>query len=297
MVSMRHTLRFLLNHPLAARRRWPTLARFARWQLTSRGGAKPVVHDWLEGVRFLVRRGETGLTGNLYAGLHEFEDMAFVLHVLRPGDLFVDIGANAGAYTLLGCGVAGASGVSVEPIPETYSRLVANLALNQLQSRVEAHQVGLADRAGLLRFSADGDTINHALAEDETAACTVEVPVLTLDELLAGRAPMLIKLDVEGLEDRVLAGATQTLRQASLRALVMETNQAGARYGRDEDRLWRVVREAGFEPVRYEPFARRLSPLGADRADSGNTLFVRDAALLQRRVQESKVYRVHGIDL
>ena len=71
-----------------------------------------------------MRHGETGLTGNLYAGLHEFADMAFVMHALRPTDLFVDIGANAGSYTILACAVAKARGCAFEPLPSTYRRLV-----------------------------------------------------------------------------------------------------------------------------------------------------------------------------
>lgn len=61
------------------------------------GGA--IVYDWVNGAKFLVRNSETGLTGNVYTGLHEFADMAFVLHVLRPADLFVDVGATTSAPT------------------------------------------------------------------------------------------------------------------------------------------------------------------------------------------------------
>ncbi len=42
----------------------------------------------------VVEPGTTGATGNVYCGLHEFEDMALLLHILRKVDRFVDIGAN-----------------------------------------------------------------------------------------------------------------------------------------------------------------------------------------------------------
>jgi hypothetical protein len=42
----------------------------------------------------------TGATGNVYYGLHEFQDMAFVTHYLREGYLFADIGANIGSYSV-----------------------------------------------------------------------------------------------------------------------------------------------------------------------------------------------------
>jgi len=44
----------------------------------------------------VARPGETGVTGNIYTGLHEFSSMGYLLHVLREGDLFVDVGANVG---------------------------------------------------------------------------------------------------------------------------------------------------------------------------------------------------------
>ena len=42
-----------------------------------------------------------GVTGNVYCGLHDFAEMSFMLHLLRAGDLFADIGANVGSYTVL----------------------------------------------------------------------------------------------------------------------------------------------------------------------------------------------------
>jgi hypothetical protein len=45
----------------------------------------------------LRRKSAFCVTGNIYCGLHEFADMGFVLHFLRPGDLFVDVGANIAA--------------------------------------------------------------------------------------------------------------------------------------------------------------------------------------------------------
>ncbi len=58
----------------------------------------------------------TGATGNIYAGLHEFDDMAFFLHLLRPEDMFADVGSNIGSYTILASGVVGAKSVAFEPV-------------------------------------------------------------------------------------------------------------------------------------------------------------------------------------
>ncbi|WP_017364163.1 hypothetical protein, partial [Methylococcus capsulatus] len=101
-----NTLSFLLNHPLSQGRKLPALARFVRWQLGSRLLPGEVVCPFVNDACLVVRPGMTGATGNLYVGLHEFEDMAFLLHYLRPEDLFVDVGANVGSYTVLAGGAS-----------------------------------------------------------------------------------------------------------------------------------------------------------------------------------------------
>jgi hypothetical protein len=101
IMGLANTIPFLLNHPLSRGRKVATLTRFALWQCRARtvGGAMPF--EFVNGSKLLAAPGLTGATGNLYVGLHEFEEMAFALHFLRPGDLFADVGANVGSYTIL----------------------------------------------------------------------------------------------------------------------------------------------------------------------------------------------------
>lgn len=108
---------FMLNHPLNQGSIRSTLKRFLYWQLGSRLVMGDVLVPFVDNTLLRVRPGMTGATCNIYVGLHEFEDMAFVLHLLRSGDLFVDIGANIGSYTVLAGGAVGAKCISVEPIP------------------------------------------------------------------------------------------------------------------------------------------------------------------------------------
>ena len=101
-------IKHLLNHPLNRPNKIAAIVRFLKWQAGSRLVGGGVIYPWLGDAKIIASPGETGVTGNIYCGLHEFEDMAFLLHVLRQGDLFVDIGANAGAYTVLASAVTGA---------------------------------------------------------------------------------------------------------------------------------------------------------------------------------------------
>lgn len=281
-------LGFILRHPLNRAGRAAAVARFVRWQLATRILGQAAVLPFVNDTRLLVRRGMTGATGNWYTGLHECADMAFVLHVLRPGDLFVDVGANVGSYTVLAAGAAQADAIAVEPVPSTFASLADNIALNGLGERVEIHCCGLSASAGMLSFTAGLDTMNCVALKRERGP-TVTVPVITLDELCGTRIPLVLKIDVEGHELAVLDGAKAVLANPGLRAVVMETNGSGARYGHSDGDLVERMRAAGFLACRYDWNKRRLQPVGRG---GQNTIFVRAPDELSRRCQAAPQFRL-----
>lgn len=236
----------------------------------------------------------TGATGNIYTGLHEFEDMSFVVHLLRHDDLFVDIGANIGSYTILAGAVAGARCLAFEPIPHTYGHLVRNINLNGIGDVVTARNIGIGRIEGELRFTSALDTVNHVLGEREESATSIAVPIKTLDEAIGVARPSVIKIDVEGFETSVIEGASATLRQDSLLAVVMELNESGARYGFDENTLHQKMLSYGLHPVTYSPFNRKLTHLDGKNTQSGNTIYVRDFERVQARLEAAVPFLVNG---
>jgi hypothetical protein len=64
-------LKFMASHPLTRDNQFQGFARFAKWQISSRLAPGAIVYERIDGSTFLVPRGETGLTANIYAGLHE----------------------------------------------------------------------------------------------------------------------------------------------------------------------------------------------------------------------------------
>lgn len=285
---MLNLLRYVWNHPLNAKARFAALWRVLRWQLASRLMPGLIALPYVEGSSLFAKRGLTGATGNWYCGLHEVHEMAFVLHLLRSEEHFVDVGANVGSYTVLAGRGAGARVTSIEPIPETFVHLQRNVVLNDLSDRVRCCQLGLSDAPGNLRFSSDLDTVNHVLTADEDLPGT-DIPVMQLDELVGKDVPVLIKIDVEGHELAVLKGGSRTLRDSRLLAVIMETNGSGARYGVSDDALIDVMKANGFKPFGYDPFQRRLVETVAA---NGNTVFVRDHAVVEDRCQSARKYRL-----
>jgi FkbM family methyltransferase len=283
-LALTRTLSFIAQHPLNRARPVSALWRFVRWQTLSRLHPGTISVPFVDGTTLQVRRGMTGATGNVYCGLHEYEHMAFLLHFLRAEDLFVDIGANVGSYTVLAAGVVGARCIAIEPIGSAHATLVLNLVSNRIEERVDALNIGLSDSRGVLAFTTGSDTTNHVVPPGAIEPSASDIQVDTLDHALGGKVPTLIKLDVEGYEAKVIAGASATLSDARCVALIVELNGSGAVYGKRDADIDRTIRSFGFTRVRYEPEQRRLGPDPNDGTCPGNALFVRDLRAASARV-------------
>lgn len=294
MKSLISTLRYILRHPLNTGNAPAALQRYVKWQIGSRllpGAALvPFVNDTV----LVVSPGMTGATQNIYTGLHEFEDCGFLLHLLRSSDLFVDIGANVGVYTVLAAGAIGATAIAIEPVPDTFAKLLTNLRANGLDGKATPHNIGLGRSASTLRFTTDQDTMNHVITDENFTGPSMDVPVQTLDAVLNGQTPALIKIDVEGWESEVLAGAEVTLGQPSLLGLIVEMNGSDAELNPNEKAVHECLLRNGFAPHAYDPFKRALLPLQSKHVDASNTIYCRDADGLMSRLNEAPPFHVNG---
>lgn len=294
-MSLANTLNFILQHPLNREQKVSALLRFIRWQIGSRLVPGEVVYEWINGSKMIVRPGETGFTQSIYCGLHEFAEMAYLLHVLCPTDVFVDIGANVGAYTVLACAVKKAKGYCFEPVPSTFKRLMANIRINNLEERVTAFNLGVADKKEALFFTAGENCTNHVVKNGEVSENVVRVEVVPLDIILKGAILTALKIDVEGYEPPVLLGAKKTLEGKALHSVIMELNGSGSRYGFDEDKILDKMQGFGFETYAYEPFARRLELLNGKNVSSGNTLFIRNADKIKEKIDMAPRVCINGL--
>lgn len=238
-----------------------SLARFAAWQVRSRLQDEVIV-DWISGAKLAVRRGMSGATGNIYCGLHEYVDMRFVLDILQPEDLFVDVGANIGSYTILAAKVCNARVIAVEPDPGTSRALRRNIAINGIAGSVHVVEAALGASGGRVSFTVGLDTVNRVAQTGDLN--TREVALRTLDEVLDGEVPRIIKIDVEGFEAEVLKGASATLHDDRLKAIITETL--------DQD-VEALLTRAGFERAFYDPETRIVGHVPVVR--SANALMVR----------------------
>ncbi len=292
MRSLYTILRFILSHPLASKNKVEAIKRFFRYQFSKLFNPFPIIYPFTDKTVLIVEKGMSGATGNIYCGLHEFEDMSFLLHFLRQEDVFVDVGANVGSYTVLASGHVGAKSLAFEPVRTTYERLMNNITINHIDDKVEAYNMGIGARKDVLRFTANLDSVNHVAIEGEDEAI-FEVQVNSLDDMLGAQCPSLIKIDVEGFETEVIAGASALLARHDLKAIIIELNGSGKRYGYKDDDIHQEFLKSKYKPYAYNPYTRILTELPG--FGNTNTIYIRDLAFVNSRIEKAAQLQMLGI--
>lgn len=135
--------------------------------------------------------------------------------LLKPGMVFVDVGANIGFFTLLASGLVGPEGrvIAIEPLPQNNQLLAKSIELNKCEN-VELHSVAAGPQSGIMKMchaARYNSGSFHFENPEKPKHMTWDMEVRPLDDILAARKPDLVKIDVEGGEALVLAGMLETL--------------------------------------------------------------------------------------
>ena len=292
IVKIVTALQFVAKHPVNQGRKFRAVAEYGFIQVAARLVPGDLCLDFPNRTKLLVSPRMKGAAHFITPRLCEFDDMSFVMHFLRPGEMFADVGANVGAFTVLAAGVAGAKAVCFEPSAETFEMLSRNVRLNNLSDRVRPVNAVVGRTAGNVQFSSGLGTENHVAPAAEKRN-SVTVPMTTLDHELAASPATLLKVDVEGFETEVFGGAESTLKNETLQAIVVEHNGSGNRYGHDEEALHAQIRRQGFLPHSYDPFRREARPLGDE--DRGNIIYLRDPAAAADRLRTAPAFELGSL--
>lgn len=198
----------------------------------------------------------------------ERRERRFLRAFLRRGDIFVDVGANLGLFTVLAARCVGPEGrvLAFEPCRRAFTRLQANVNLNRL-SNVECYRTALSDSEAALPMKVslgEFDAWNSLGGRPpglefstETVSC-VAWDAFARANRLVGRVAM-IKVDVEGWETRVLRGGAETLSRDDAPVLQVEfSDQAAAAAGSSCQELYRCLEGMGYRLYVYDEEERTL---------------------------------------
>jgi FkbM family methyltransferase len=216
-------------------------------------------------------------------GYYEPELVALLGRLLKPGMVFLDVGAHVGQYTLAASPLVGKSGGvhCFEPDPETYRWLCLNIQANHL-ANVVPNQMAVADQSGKKQFffATSQDIGSNSLSRPSAlhdSGRSTEVRCTTVDQYLLQRnIPHVdvMKIDIEGAELPMLAGATKLLHREDAPVILVE-----------------------FEAERQKAFGNSCAALADALTDCGYQLFRAEGAMTEYHPSTSdpRSFNVLGI--
>jgi FkbM family methyltransferase len=198
--------------------RLPGLGRLLRWGVRrlGAGGVTTIRSGPAAGLRWTRH---PAYVNGYWLGIYEPEIQDVLKRELRPGQVFYDVGAHAGFFSLVASRLVGPTGAvyAFEPIPANGAFAAEQVALNRLDHVSVIHSAvgGTCGTAVMSRspLTTTARLIDAGVPHAPSADAGVSVPLITLDAFARDhRPPDFLKVDVEGAEGQVIAGAAELIR-------------------------------------------------------------------------------------
>lgn len=200
-------------------------------------GTQKFIYVLPEGARIYLYRNDK-LSELIYAQNYEASERRFVLDYLKPGDVFIDVGANIGLFSIIAALSVGKNGqvISFEPASATYRRLCENIHLNDMASIIQTYLLAVSNIRETRQFNvskgiyAAWNSFAVPVCDDRRFSKQM-VDSVTLDDVVASNALpkiSLLKVDVEGWELYVLWGAQSLLSSDQAPDILIEFTEATA---------------------------------------------------------------------
>lgn len=237
------------------------------------GLTTPEIVRWCDGLSFRVVPNDQVSRAMFTSGTYEPNTLGLLRRFLRPGQVCIDVGANAGVFTVVAAHCVGSSGhvYSFEPSQREHLRLCDAVGLNRMEAQVTPILAAVGAEAGHLelRVASPPHTGLNTLAErfpyEGVGVSRLErVEVVTLDAFARRQALTaidLIKIDVEGAEAAVLAGAIRVLRHHRPVLIIEVFSRSLALNGASVMDVQRHLREADYRLFGIDDETAELIPI------------------------------------
>lgn len=183
----------------------------------------------------------------------ELPEVSWATEYLGSGAVFVDIGANIGAFSVSLARNTDTSAVAVEPVGRTFHSLAANVARNGLAGRIKTLRAAVGEVPGRVLLTSGLNAANHVVPRVRERPSRDEelVQQISLDHLVESEGLTrldLIKLDVEGVELSVLKGARNALTRFYPAVLMEIETRWTERYGYSPHEIFAFMGALGYVP-------------------------------------------------
>lgn len=194
-------------------------------------------------------------------GMYEPHVTRLIGEILQPGDVFYDVGANAGYFTLVAAHGVGPQGqvIAFEPVPFNAQVIQKQIALNRLEGICRVEAAAISSQAGSVSLvipdrNANAHLSNVIAPHLDAGGARVEVKTITLDQYVAGTIrPRLVKMDVEGAELMALQGAGELLSSPNAPVLLVSTHSPHL-----EEDVKKVLAGHGYKMINLPGFKQMV---------------------------------------
>lgn len=279
--------RYVCRHPANRNDELAATGRLLRWQAQKHLLHRSMVVEVGDGRRFKIVPDSKFSSLVYYTCLPDWDEMNFLLRVLRPEDGFIDIGANVGFYTVLASRRLPPKSLwAIEANPANVAVIKEQIELNGL-AEATVFGCALGAQTGRLQFCSGARETGAVVAESGTG--TIEVECRRLDDLLPFAilpVDTIAKIDVEGYEVEVLYGARDLLASGRIGSWLFELSADNLRaQGRTVAEFLDAFRATGYDFYRWDEEGRELSPVDPVGGFSQNYIACcRGASWLKQRL-------------
>lgn len=269
--NAKSVIQYILTHPANRRKRIRALAKAIIFQARGRVLNSRTLARLGEESRVWAEPGRSASSKVLYANPPDYPEMLMWRAHLRPGDLFLDIGANVGVYSIW-AGELGAEVIAMEPAEDTFALLVENIDLND--HNVKPIRAAAGATCGPAQFTAGLDCANRLDPDNVSRDPSTTVEMVTIDAIIQDQYVAGMKIDVEGFELEVLRGCEQALNDRRIGLMQLEWNSTSeTAVGTDRAPVKEFLSKYGYDLFRPESNGSSLAPVY--NADYGTDVFAK----------------------
>lgn len=272
-----NSIQKILAHPENRDAPVKTIIRLLWWKTNQLIFKLPVLYPLTQSTKILCEPESSYGSYIVYARFPEYEEMRFIHDYLRENDVFIDVGANIGAVSLVAADkITRGSIYAFEPTPEIAKKCKKNVSLNKLERRISVLSTAVSDQIGFVQFVIEGESeVNHMLSQRTLISDSkiIDVPSVTLDSFIVSRKIRkisLLKVDVEGAEYKVFAGGNRSFKNHKIEVVVFEVNSKSSSFGIRTANVVRFLKSHGYTLYNFSE-SGKLLPFNINTI-SGNTI-------------------------
>lgn len=240
MRQLIRSLKLVFLHPLNRNKPLNTFLRILWWKINQLVFHLPVILQ-ITPNRKCVCYPDSSYGGLfVYLGMPEYEGNKYILNNLKPNDIFIDVGACIGDYSLFASSVITKGHIYVfEPFNKSIEMFEENIRLNDIKN-ISIFKGVASDKNGYEYLSIEKESeINH-IVHEKNRYRGIKVPAITLDRYITEnniKHVAILKIDVEGSEMKVLKGAGKSIRNRKIKKILIELNKNNQFFGTSNQKI------------------------------------------------------------